>query len=91
MRGVSCLLALLWGTGSVRPASAADPNATPPNAGTSEKPVDPDAGTAQTILDARQKAVDDIRAGRPAPYYLLPPGTAGGSKPPSPSGSDKKK
>jgi uncharacterized protein with GYD domain len=28
---------------------------------------------AATILDAEKKAVDDIRAGRPAPYYFAPP------------------
>lgn len=32
-----------------------------------------EAKTAKAILDARQKAVDDIRAGRPAPYYFTVP------------------
>jgi hypothetical protein len=30
------------------------------------------AEAAAIILDARKKAVDDLRAGRAAPYYLAP-------------------
>jgi hypothetical protein len=32
-----------------------------------------EAKAAKAILDAQQTAVDDIRAGRPAPYYFTPP------------------
>jgi hypothetical protein len=32
-----------------------------------------EAKAAKAILDAQQKAVDDIRAGRPAPYYFTAP------------------
>jgi two-component sensor histidine kinase/integral membrane sensor domain MASE1 len=32
-----------------------------------------DAKAATAILEAEKKAVEDIRAGRPAPYYLTPP------------------
>jgi BASS family bile acid:Na+ symporter len=32
-----------------------------------------DAGAAGAILDARKKAVEDIQAGRAAPYYVIPP------------------
>ena len=32
-----------------------------------------DAGAAGVILDAHNKAVDDVRAGRAAPYYIIPP------------------
>jgi uncharacterized protein with GYD domain len=35
-----------------------------------------DAKAASAILDAEQKAVADIRAGRPAPYFLAPPVSA---------------
>jgi hypothetical protein len=35
-----------------------------------------EAKAAKAILDAQQKAVDDIRAGRPAPYYFTPPRSA---------------
>jgi hypothetical protein len=34
-----------------------------------------DAKAATIILDARKKAIEDIRAGRTAPYYLAPPMT----------------
>jgi len=32
-----------------------------------------DVGAASVILDAHNKAVDDVRAGREAPYYIIPP------------------
>ena len=32
-----------------------------------------EAKAAKAILDAQQKAVEDIRAGRPAPYYFTAP------------------
>src|SRR4029450_10197016 len=35
-----------------------------------------DAGAAGVILDARKKAVEDLQAGRAAPYYIIP--SAGG-------------
>jgi hypothetical protein len=90
MRALRCLLALFLTAGSVG-LVAAQPNPAPPNVGASEKPAGPDAATAQPMLDARQKAVDDIRAGHPAPYYLLAPGTGKGTTAPSPTGGDKKK
>ena len=49
-----------------------------------------DAEAAGVILDARKKAVEDIQAGRVAPYYIIPPAgpdsSAAGSSPRS-SGS----
>jgi uncharacterized protein with GYD domain len=37
---------------------------------------DPDNAKAATnVLEARKKAVDDIQAGQPAPYYFAPPTT----------------
>jgi uncharacterized protein with GYD domain len=42
--------------------------------------VQADAEAATRILDAHKKAVSDIAAGRPAPYYLVPPPTAAPSK-----------
>jgi hypothetical protein len=86
------LLAILLTAGGFGPASA-EPNAAPPNDSSLEKDAGPDAETAKTILEGRQKAVDDIRAGRPAPYYLIPPTTRGATTPPPPahSGGDKKK
>jgi hypothetical protein len=38
-----------------------------------------DAGAAGVILDAREKATADVRAGRATPYYVVPPGDAGAS------------
>ena len=38
-----------------------------------------DAGAAGVILDARKKAVEDIQAGRAAPYYIVPPAGADSS------------
>jgi len=35
-----------------------------------------DAGAAGVILDARKKAVEDLQAGRAAPYYIIPPAHA---------------
>ena len=50
-----------------------------------EAPVDTqdEAKTAANILDGRRKAMEDIKAGRPAPYYF-------GSSPPSTSSRRKK-
>jgi hypothetical protein len=42
--------------------------------------VQADAEAATRILDAHKKAVSDIAAGRPGPYYLVPPPTAAPSK-----------
>ena len=39
-----------------------------------------DAEAATRILDAHKQAMNDIAAGRPAPYYLVPPPTAAPSK-----------
>jgi uncharacterized protein with GYD domain len=41
-----------------------------------------DAEAASAILDARKKAMEDVKAGRPTPYYFAPPTTA-----PSPTGA----
>ena len=41
-----------------------------------EEPTDEaedEVKAATAILDAQKKSVDDIRAGRPAPYYIAPP------------------
>jgi bile acid:Na+ symporter, BASS family len=49
-----------------------------------------DAGAAGVILDARKKAVEDIQAGRAAPYYIIPPADAdspGAGSSPRSSGS----
>ncbi len=35
-----------------------------------------DAKAATVVLDAHRKAVDDMKAGRPAPYYFAPPATS---------------
>jgi uncharacterized protein with GYD domain len=46
-----------------------------------------DAKAATGILDAEKKAMDDIRAGRPAPYFLTPSASA---TPPATSASSTK-
>ena len=84
------LTALLLTAGSIGLASA-EPNSqtAPPNDATSDKEA---AGQAKGVLDARQKAVDDIRYGRAAPYYLFPPAPGGpAARTPSPSGKADKK
>jgi BASS family bile acid:Na+ symporter len=44
-----------------------------------------DVEAAAAILEAQQKAVDDIRAGRPAPYFIAPPAASEAMRsPPSP-------
>jgi hypothetical protein len=40
-----------------------------------------DVKAATAILNAEKKAVEDIRAGRPAPYYFAPPVSAAPSQP----------
>jgi uncharacterized protein with GYD domain len=47
-----------------------------------------EAKAATAILEAEKKAMDDIRAGRPAPYYLTSPDSAVPSSATSPSSSD---
>jgi hypothetical protein len=44
-----------------------------------------EAKAAKAILDAQQKAVDDIRARRPAPYYFTPPQSTVPSRDTAPS------
>jgi len=44
-----------------------------------------EAKAAKAILDAQQKAVDDIRAGRPAPYYFTAPQSTVPSRDTAPS------
>jgi hypothetical protein len=40
-----------------------------------------DVKVANDILDARKRTVDDIMAGRPAPYFLTPPQPTKGARP----------
>ena len=40
-----------------------------------------DVNAATAILDAEKKAVEDIKAGHPAPYYFAPPVSASPSQP----------
>jgi hypothetical protein len=47
-----------------------------------------EAKAAKAVLDAQQKAVDDIRAGRPAPYYFTAPQSSVSSGETAPSGAD---
>src|SRR5262245_64592052 len=66
-------------------SSLAEPKSEiPPYSERSTADVDADANAAKTILDARQKAVDEIRAGRAAPYYLVAPPVAGPQANPPP-------
>lgn len=55
-----------------------------------------DVKAATAILNAEKKAVEDLRAGRPAPYYFAPPVSASPSQPatsprPTNSADDVKK
>jgi uncharacterized protein with GYD domain len=68
-------------------ASAANPAATEPVAHTalsraegSANEKDADAEAAGRILDARRKSVEDVAAGRAAPYYLATPVAAPSSQ-----------
>jgi uncharacterized protein with GYD domain len=70
--------------------SAAEPRSDPPSSdsqrgGETSREDQEDAKAASVILDAQKKAVDDIRAGRPAPYFLTPPASAAPSPATSPS------
>jgi uncharacterized protein with GYD domain len=47
-----------------------------------------DVKAATAILNAEKKAVEDIRAGRPAPYYFAPPVSAAPSQPATSPRSD---
>jgi hypothetical protein len=51
------------------------------------------AKAAKAVLDAQQKAVDDIRAGRPAPYYFTAPAlsVSGGTTASGPNEPDAEK
>jgi hypothetical protein len=49
------------------------------------------AKAAKAMLDAQQKAVDDIRAGRPAPYYFTPPQSTASSEATSTNERDPQK
>ena len=70
-------IATSYRSAGARPAgvAAAEPHADPP--------ASEDAKAAADILDAEKKAVDDIRAGRPAPYFLTPPEPAASAASPS--------
>jgi uncharacterized protein with GYD domain len=67
-----------------RPAGPSAPGTDRPN---SEPERERSAGEAEdgvkaatSMLDARKKAVEDIQAGRPAPYYFAPPTAPARSK-----------
>ena len=66
------------------PLSAVEPQTTdpdPPPAGKTVGEDQEDAKSATAILDAQKKAVEDTRAGRPAPYYFAPAGAVAPSQP----------
>src|SRR5262245_40942033 len=69
---------------------AATPSLTPqtdlPNSGSQRegetaREAQDNVKAATAILNAERKAVEDTRAGRPAPYYFAPPGSAAPSQP----------
>jgi uncharacterized protein with GYD domain len=71
-------------------ARAATPSSTPqtdlPNSdsqreGETAREAQDEVKVAATILSAEKQAVEDIRAGRPAPYYFAPPVSAAPSQP----------
>jgi uncharacterized protein with GYD domain len=64
--------------------SSAEPQAHPPNSDSQReggREAQYDVKTATAILNAEKKSVEDIRAGRPAPYYFAPPVSASPSQP----------
>jgi uncharacterized protein with GYD domain len=68
--------------------SSAEPHTDLPNSdsqrgGETSREDQEDAKAASAILDAEKKAMDDIRAGRPAPYFLAPPASAAPATSPS--------
>jgi hypothetical protein len=91
----SHLVAMLMVAG-LSPSWAAEPTASPndarPESTGQASPQDKDErdkADAAAILAARQKAVDDIRAGRPAPYYFaFPQAAPAPSAPPAPRPAD---
>ena len=89
-RPISRLIAILLAAGSIGVASAEPSTQTLPDNGPSGMQAGPDADTAKRVLDDRQKAVEDIRYGRAAPYYLFPPPAGGGSSSPSKADTNKK-
>src|SRR5262245_62015199 len=69
-------------------ARAATPSLTPqtglPNSGSQregDREAQDEVKTATAILNAEKKAMEDISAGRPAPYYFAPPMSAAPSQP----------
>src|SRR5262245_43784999 len=68
--------------------SAIEPQATNPDSPPADKTVvgedQEDGKSATAILDAQKKAVEDTRAGRPAPYYFASAGSAASSQPATP-------
>src|SRR5262249_21350094 len=63
---------------------AIEPQTTSPESPPADKMVGEDredAKSATAILDAQKKAVEDTRAGRPAPYYFASAGSEGSSQP----------
>ena len=64
--------------------SPTQPQTNLPNSGSQRergREAQDDVKTATAILDAEKKAVEDIRAGRPAPYYFAPPVSPSPSQP----------
>jgi uncharacterized protein with GYD domain len=70
--------------------SAVEPQTTDPDSPPAGKTVgedQEDAKSATAILDAQKKAVEDTRAGRPAPYYFASAGSVASSQPGTSPGS----
>ena len=66
--------------------SSAEPQTDLPNSGSQReggtaREAPEDVTAAAAILNAEKKAVEDVRAGRPAPYYFAPPVSAAPSQP----------
>src|SRR5262245_4538105 len=73
-----------WGAEPTASPGADAPGTAPASTGEAapQSQDDRDKADAAAMLQARQKAVDDIRAGKPAPYY------SGSPPPASPSSND---
>jgi uncharacterized protein with GYD domain len=64
------------GTATAVPSVAEPETKRPSSDQQPEEPADDsqaDAKAGVAILDAQKKAIDDIRAGHPAPYFIAPP------------------
>jgi uncharacterized protein with GYD domain len=73
--------------------SAVEPDLHPSGFEREQKLPEPqdDAEAASAILDARKKAMDDVKAGRPTPYYFAPPTTAPPQTASTPPSTNNKK